>query len=75
MMILEIDDASHPYDTYSLLATFDLIARDYSRTIQLTRELPATDARRCRQKARGRYHRLLRHVLMTEEWLFDLGAS
>jgi len=52
-----------------LLNALDPIACDYAATLMLTRGLPPADARRCQQKARGRYARLLRQTTRSVEWL------
>jgi hypothetical protein len=41
------------------------LGEDYAATIDATRELPATDRERARQKRRGLYLRLIRQTLRT----------
>jgi len=56
-------------DTSILVGSLDTIARDYATTIRLAAALPVTDRRRCLQKSRQRYRRLLDATLRSVDWL------
>lgn len=59
--------------TEELIDSLALIGTDYGAVLAATTHLPLSDRRRCRQKARGRYARLLRQTIRSAIWLATDG--